>query len=328
MKKKIIATLLVGAVAVSSVVGLSACGGKSVSLPKGVQVDKEGWEKAFSYENMNKLDNYTLESSGSSNASIKGKEVDEDVTYEIDLSAKSSSYALLLYNEKDGYAYSEAETSSSSKGTMKDSKLNITEKESYKSSGSSKNYYEYDTGLETYWRASYSKSSTSGTNSEEGKSSRNTEEYWNASTSNYLPNNYSNLSYLMGSKYYDKKDIKNAEGGYLPNLYEKFTYGDGVYTATLYKYFDAEEVDIPVAYTVKVCIDSNGYVVGYSEKVNESGTYNDIEDGVGTDCTYNIKYDITFAVTNIGNTNPTTKSNKNITEAIKKAKDRVANLEK
>lgn len=323
MKKRFIATLLVGAVAVSSAVGLSACGTKSVSLPKGVSVSEEEWKEAFSSEKLNDLDNYTLENSKSKTVSAKGTVTDEIYTIEMDYSLKSSYYSTYLFDKINGYAYSETTDSETTKTTATHTTLNVTEKYKSKDTSTSKSYYEPGTDEDEYWRASYSKSNATENSSESGKSSEKDENYWTASKTSYFASNrYSSVSNDFSSRYYDDKDIEDAESNYITYLYDKFTYSDGVYTATLYRKYSVTGFSVPVACTISVSIDGTGHIIGISERINESDTYNDAEEGIN--CNYTVKYENVYAVSNIGNTNPSQKADKKIKNAIQKAKDEYA----
>ena len=309
MKKKLIATLVAGAVLSTGIIGLTACG-NSVSLPKGEQVaDATAWAKAF--EDTAELTNFTYEASLNIDQKGEGtlknsKGEDEVVKY----TAKTSSYNLTVYDKDADKAYVETTSSMDVKGTHKG------KEEKQKSSGTEKDYYELKEKndlYKSYWNASYTKTESNGT---DGKYSR--EDYWDASsTSSYASNPLGNFSpsfYENGSDEAVSKSITT--------LYDKFTYSGGVYTAELYRSASIAQMGTDrVKVEVKVSF-SGGYVIGVSYKASKA----EGELTLGTDkFNYTYSVEAVYALKDIKKTDASKKANKDIKNAIQEAKDELEN---
>ena len=320
MKKKLFVGIAAGVIAAAMCASFAACGG-SVSLPKGDEVNKETWEKAFT-EKMAEVTNYTLNGVGDAQVSLKGTvKKDEKTSADISFSSKIASSLTNLYNKEANKYYLESKSSNDFKLTYDGEKATGTAKYT------SKEYMEKGSEENEYWQASYYKKE-SNTKSPEEKENSVRESYWQGdryTSSEYsnpmsYGNYYSYLSRTFSAQYYDKADIENAEGGYIYNLFDKFTYSSGVYTATLYRSYeiDADEIEFDVVVECEISISiKDGYIVGASEKVNASGNYEGKEDGITVE--YTIKGETSYAVTDLKATDPSSKATKDITEAIEKA---------
>ena len=315
MKKRILATLLVGAIAGTSLIGLTACGG--VSLPKGDEIDAEKWAEAF--EKTGELENYTLKHSSSYNVSGDGKiYLSETKTTDFSHKSKASVNETLLYDLKGQKAYGESKTSAE----ISTQAYGLKDYEKSKSSLVAKTYYELkETKNETdyFWNVTYTKAKSNNVDTEyRSNNVKGTSEFsWYASTTRYF---YSPEFDALSGRFY--KDSEGEEGGYLPTLYESFKFESGVYTASLYQKVDLYEgirTIVPVTVSVSIskadtCVLGVKLVYDASGTAKEEGEY---------DITYKYKGEEVFALSNVGSTD----ASKKATSAVKKAIEREKTLE-
>ena len=238
MNKKFLATLLVGAVAATSIIGFTACNdngggsengsndGEDENIPDtiatGVQVDAEGWAKAFEATLASK--NCTIKAHRETTFKAKGV---HDELGEIDLSSTVTQEGTTYY---DGSAYGKMKAKAVATGVPDD--------EYWQKEYKNQEYYTESYGVkdgETYYLATYS-------NEEEDA------EWYVNETSTELDV----IGELLHAEYAAAEDGESVE---LADLYESFTYEDGVYSATLWQY----GVETAVSVSVK-----DGYVVSYS----------------------------------------------------------------
>ena len=236
MNKKFLATLIVGVVAATSIIGFTACndnGGGSENggndgddlsaVVKGVQVDAEGWAKAF--EATLAAESYTVKLYREDAYKASGT---DDELGEINLS---------VIDTRNGTAYYDGNTYGKTK--VKVVATGIPDDEDWQKLYQNQEYdiesYIAKDG-ETYYSAYYS------TQEEDAEWSVSTLDTIDGSTIDVLNSTYAT----------DKDGTANAA---LTDLYEAFTYADGVYNATLWQY----GVETAVSVSVK-----DGYVVSYS----------------------------------------------------------------
>ena len=311
MKKKLIATLVAGAVLSTGIIGLTACGG-GLSIPKGGEVaDEVAWVKAFT--DTVALKNYTLESYSSIDYTLKGAYKKNSKDVPVDITSKATASNLVLYDSENNKAYSEMSTNSDAKGTE-----NGVE-EGGKYSSTNKAYYELSEetdSVKSYWRAKYSKGEIKST---EGVSSE--EEYWNAyETTSFMYSAMIGLS--TNVMFYETEEALIPQS--VAALYDKFTYDGGVYTATLYVTADFNKAEDKVECKVTVSI-KDGYVIGLGYKTGKiEDTLNSSATGDTYDYTYTYNADVVYVVSNVKSTDVSTKASKDITKAIQKAKDEKA----
>lgn len=323
MKKKILATVLAGAMAATCAASLAACGDSKVSMPKGDVVTADEWGEFF--DNTLSLNNYTFEYSVASKATVNGT-VKTAVDYSnpekkkeqtVEGKSELSESGLYLYDEENKKAYSE--TTAASEASMKgDEDKSMSSDEEI-----SKEYYELkEEGV--YWRTRYNKSDYSA-ESPTGKESNKEEGYWRASTTAYFADNYVEVfadADLVS--FYDTKE----EGATLKNitrLYDKFTFADGVYTATLYQevgIYEALDLGDIIECTVSVSFNkAEKCMIGYSVKTKGEGN---LKEETNTYYNYNLDYtyeaEVVYSVTEIKTTDVSKKVNKDITKAVDKAK--------
>ncbi len=305
MKKKLIATLVAGAVLSTGIIGLTACG-NSVSMPKGEQIaDATAWAKAF--EETSKLTNFTCETSFTVDQKGEGtlkNEKGEDQTAKY--TAKYSTYDLTAYDEDGDKAYTESNESMDMKATSDG------EEEKLKYSSVEKYYYELDEKGEyatSYWKASYGKKDIDSTDRKSY-----TENYWDAYSSyDYASNPLKKLAL----DFYES-DSTTASSKSITTLYDKFTYSGGVYTATLYSVVEIAEMGSDlIKVEVKVSF-SGGYVIGLSYKAKKVEGELSLSEG---NFKYTYSTEAVYALKDINKTDVTKKANKDINKAIQKAKD-------
>ncbi|MBD5631972.1 MAG: hypothetical protein HDP34_01915 [Clostridia bacterium] len=307
MKKRILATILVGAVAATTVMGLAACGG--ASIPKGEQVTEEAWKNAF--DKTTEFTNYTLNSSSDLDINLKGTVTAKgSKKVEVKSTVSTSSNQLFLY-DKDGHtSYAEYTTESKGKSTADDEESNYSRKTT------NKQYYtlcESNSLIDTYWRASYSKSETK---TEEGENY--TENYWYANESLSFSSNQA--AYVFNDYFYDSNDKDTAKRAKLANLYDKFKYSGGVYKATLYYYQEvSEDYNLSDLLECKVTVSiKDGCAVGYGIKINVKNANLYLKDYY--DIKYSYKLDAKCGITDVKSTDVSKKATKDITKVIDKAK--------
>lgn len=331
MKKRIAAALLAGALAVSGTAGLSACGG--LSLPKGDEVTKEQWTAAI--ENMivrdsEIPDNCTLEFSHSEKKTVKGKGAilfhDEWEEFDISDAREAAENKMMLYDKPGNRAYRE------SRSQFKE----ITEKGVETRNYVSKSYCEPNVQKEDgyYWEAEYSLSKE-----EDGDGECDERENdWSACETSWFPSG-DNFNY--GGNFASPRDVfewglfyetddEEAEPQRIADLYEKFTYSGGVYTASLYGYRTVGDYHAPAA-TLIPCVfsisfnNAEGCVIGYEVKWEGAGTLFGKKSGffdgeIEYNFDYTYKCETVYSITNINKTDAAKKRNGDIAKAIEKAK--------
>ncbi len=305
MKKKLVATLVAGMVLSTGLLSLTACG---LSVPKGDKVNNEdAWKTAF--ERTSDLTDFTFEGSATLAATVKGtvtttNSSGEKVNKEHNYKLNNSLSALYAYGSDDK-AYFEADLKTEKKGTVTGKDYDET------SSTNAKMYYELceeKDNKKTYWQAAYGKIENK---SLEEKTS--TEKLWQAEKTSYMVD--PSVIDISGTSFYADEETTTVSK--LSALYEKFTYSDGVYTATLYKDVEVDNIaEDKMACTVKVSI-KDGYVIGLSVKI-------DVKDILYKKSVYDIEYtykeEETVVLSNIKSTDASKKVNKDIKKAIDKAK--------
>ena len=308
MKKRILATLLVGAIAGTSLIGLTACGG--VSLPKGDEVDAEKWVEAF--EKTGELENYTLKHSQNLSGSAEGTYyISETKTTELNYKAKSSVSETVLYDLKGKKAYAE-ETSNID---MTLGLFGLKDYQKGKMSSTDKTYYEFsqtEDEEDYYWKVSYSKEKMSNVDQKSTD-----EDLWYAYETGTF---YSPEFGTLEDTFY--KDSEGEEGGYLPSLYESFKFENGVYTASLYQrvyLYEGIRTIVPVTVSVSIskadsCILGAKLVYDATGTAKEEGEY---------ELSYKYKGEDVYALSNIGSTD----ASKKATSAVKKAIEREKTIE-
>lgn len=315
MKKRLIATVVAGAVLSTGLLGLTACG---LSIPKGEQIaDAETWKKAF--ERTDDLTNYTFETSYSDSQTVSGTvnknysyndfyETPDNVSH--NYTSNNSVTRLVLFDQDNNKAYTEMSSNSDSKGRFKGEEINS------KSSEINKAYYELSKEGESYnyyWRANYAKSE-----SKDLKAVSSQENYWTAKEITYFAD--SAVSPLYRATYYESEAAESST--YLYDMYDMFTYSGGVYTANLYMNVTIGRVKtVRVECEVKLSF-KDGYVIGLSykaggsDKAYENNRYN---------LEYTFKTEGVYSLSNVNSTDVSKKSNKDIIKAIDKAKSEKTN---
>ncbi len=234
MKKKLIATLVAGAVLSTGLIGLTACGGDGHGINKGAEVSEEDWGKAF--EATVAAESFTISAYMESSYTISGNyEEYGDVDMKVLQTREGTSYY-------DGSTYGTTNVKIVATGVPDDEEL----QKEYKN-----NEYELENYIvkegDTYYSASYS------TETEDAKWSVHVSPYDGGSATSIFTVPYSTE--------------KNGTTAALSDLYSAFTYNDGVYTATLWSYSTEYTVSVSVkdGYIV-------GYSTEYSdEEVEENG---------------------------------------------------------
>ncbi len=267
MKKKLIATLVAGAVLSTGLIGLTACGGGG--LEKGEEVTKEDWAKAFTATL--ELKNFTAEtvseSSGTATGSVDTGSGKVDVTVKTDSSSKSAQYVDI----DGGKIYMTAEEAIKIEGANKAlgeilaTSLNINDRDEKTNTA----YYVVKEGEVIY-----------------SADNDNDENKWDADESGYLEHD---LHDILGYESYATEETGKVQA--LSALYDAFTYSSGFYTATLWQY----------GYETKVTVSvKGGYVVGLQTEATvdmKANEYNPL-DTKGTNKQ-------TFKITKIGSTTVT-----------------------
>ena len=206
--KKILTTLLVGAVALTAVAGLTACGGNNDG---GSAVTAEEWATAF--ENTIKAENYTVVSnidmSMVTKATVEGQQMTSNVTlsgkntYYFDLAGKKSYEDGKLTEKMTGEGLPEEMLGEKTTETKTYSKIDGT----------------------TLWACEYD----------------SVNDEWDAVGQPFESENaakeyfaHTELSASLSAKQYYAAIPAEGEAKALSELYSAFTYADGKYTATLY----------------------------------------------------------------------------------------------
>ncbi len=317
MKNRIAATVLASALAVASIVGLTAC--KGLSVPKGDEVTAEEWKTAFA--KTQEVTNYTMEVSLEVDSSVKGTVYSDESKSQVDAKADMtiSSRTTTLYNREANQAYSENSYSSKVSATEGE------EEENYKSDTTSKTYYDLSetrNSLTYYWKATYSSKESSSSDSR-GEEKSDEENFWYASeTATFASNSITTM--FSETTFYETNDETSAQAKSIIDLYEKFMFDGGTYTATLYRKVDVYEgIKQLIECNVSVSFNkAESCVIGFGIKTEGEGNVTETDE-YNLDYTY--KGESVYAITKIKETDVTEKSNKDITEAIDKAKERKAN---
>lgn len=231
MKKKLIATLVAGAVLSTGIIGLTACGG-GLSINKGEEVSKEDWAKAFTATMEAK--NFTAESYAEESMSMKGSGEMLKLMIgveSIDMSVKAVSQGKGYYDVENGTTYGTATAKVNVSGIPDDWK----DEAKYQNSDVKTETYAVKDG-DTVYNAMYNSASE-----EENK--------WSVYTTSSIN---TGLSYILGASFATEKGGASAT---VSTLYDAFTYGGGVYTADLW----LEGAEVKVSVSVK-----GGYVVGFA----------------------------------------------------------------
>ncbi|MDE7167963.1 MAG: hypothetical protein K2O28_03845 [Clostridia bacterium] len=248
MKKKLIATLIASAVLSTGIIGLTACNngdnGGEENIPDtvvaGVQVDKEGWAKAF--ETTLAAKSYTIKAYMESTYKAKGtlEEIGE-----IDLSVTETRTGLAYY---DGNTYGTTKVKTVATGVPDDERY----QKKYKNSE-----YEFEDYIvkdgDVYYSAYYS---TKEENAE-----------WTVETIDSIGGSAINV---LGTDY-----ATEAKGttSTLDKLYDSFTYEEGVYNATLWQYDSEVKVSVSVKDGYVVGYSTDGLYEEEDEDGKESEEY-------------------------------------------------------
>lgn len=248
MKKKLIATLIASAVLSTGIIGLTACNkgdnGGEENVPdtvvKGVQVDKEGWAKAF--ETTLAAKSYTIKAYMESTYKAKGtlEEIGE-----IDLSVTETRTGAAYY---DGNTYGTTKVKTVATGVPDDERY----QKKYKNSE-----YEFEDYIvkdgDVYYNAYYS---TKEENAE-----------WTVETIDSIGGSAINV---LGTDY-----ATEAKGttSTLDKLYDSFTYEEGVYNATLWQYDSEVKVSVSVKDGYVVGYSTDGLYEEEDEDGKESEEY-------------------------------------------------------
>lgn len=235
MRKKFLATLLVGAVAATGAIGFSACGKDDAKLVKGAEVSEEEWKAAFAATASAENYTYELNSEYSASGTVDSKKVTE----------YSTLVQKILYDAVNNHSYSEYTETYKTTG-YKDA--GVGEKD-YDDTETVKRYTLKDGSV--IWEAEYC--------------SGDEQPAWKADKWGDLD---SDLIYIVGSTYATEK---SGTPKAITELYSAFVYSGGYYTANLWADMDEEELT-EVRLTVSV---KNGYVIGmqteYEVSDNEAG---------------------------------------------------------
>lgn len=237
MRKKILATLLVGAVAAAGAMGFSACGKDKdgVKLTKGAEVSEEGWTAAFAATAA--AQNYTWEINGDyiTSGTVDSKNVTERYTV----------VEKILYDAVNNHSYSEYTETYKTTG-YKDAGI---EEEDYDETETVKRYTLKDGSVT--WEAEYC--------------SGDEQPAWQADEYGYFS---SYAAALVSSTFATEKE---GEQKSLAELYPAFKYSGGYYTANLWVEVDDELTEVKLTVSVK-----DGYFIGmqseYSVTFSEEGS--------------------------------------------------------
>lgn len=313
MKKKIGLLSVIGALLLCAVCTLAfaACG---VSMPKGGMVTEEGWRSAI--ENTSEVSNYILNMSLSLEFEMEGDVWERDYSSsdyngKIRKAVKGDHYqsgTMTVLFDKDNKFYGESESVN---------KTNIEEdgeKEFDNRKVMRKEYYERgrkEDDLQYYWRAR-----SESENSETTDGRRNSETYWSASeTYSFMSNSISSM--FNDTNFYETKDSERSKK--IIDLYDKFAYADGIYTAKLYRRVSIHNsIYENVGCIVSVSFDkTENCVIGIGIKTNGADNMWKYDE---YDLAYSYKGESIYRISNIGNTDVSVKENNDIRSAVNKAK--------
>ena len=259
MKKKLIATMVAGAVLSTGLIALTACGG-GLSINKGEEVDAAGWKAAITATCDAK--NYTVESYAEMELKAKGSYEgikDELGADSVDMNVKSTGEGKNYYDLENNTSYSKGTTKVKASGVPE----GLKDETEYQDKDYSIELYSVKDG-DTYYMASYN------TIKEDAE--------WEVYGSPVSVGSISDVTYVLKQTYATEKDGTVVKS--ISDLYESFTYSSGVYTATLYR--SSSE------YTISIAV-KGGYVVGYSMEVINS------EEDEGFTSSESIKYVYNFS---------------------------------
>ncbi|MDE5721543.1 MAG: hypothetical protein K2I30_02210 [Clostridia bacterium] len=239
MRKKLIATLVAGAVMSTGLIGLTACGGGH-DINKGEEVSKEDWAKAITATVEAK--NYTVDAYQEMETKMTGSIEVLGIT-NLNISAKTTGEAKNYYDLANGSFY----VNSSVKATVSGVPDELKDEDEFQARDYVMEQYGVKDG-EKYFMAYYD-------------GTAQTPE-WSVRE---MPSIYNNgMAFLFEGDYATEKDGTVAT---LSELYDAFTYSGGVYSATLWE--DGDE-ETKISLSIK-----GGYVVGYSvEATHEEGDGN------------------------------------------------------
>ena len=238
MKKKLIATLVAGAVLSTGLIGLTACGGGH-SINKGEKVDAEGWKTAITATQEAK--NYTVDAYQEVELKVTGSMEELGIT-DLNITGKSKSESKSYYDLENSSSYSKQTVKAEVSG-VPEAMQDIDE---FKGGDYVMESYYVKDG-DTIYYANYS------------TQSENPE--WNVSTTSYVSG--SEIMYMINQTLATEKD---GEASKVIDLYDAFTYSGGVYSATLWSY----DMEVKLSISIK-----GGYVVGVSmEYTEEDGDEN------------------------------------------------------
>lgn len=240
MKKKLIATIVAGAVLSAGLIGLTACDTvEGLTINKGEQVTKEQWVAAITQSLA--AESYTVDVSNVGFRREKGS------TEELGKFDTTRKYVITGNVYYDGSTYSKTVEAVKFTGVPDAYKDNANYQDAVI------NYEEYICKEITTYNVNYY---TTHYSSDYGE--------W------YTGPGEGNINYTLAQSLgYNWRTEKTGQAVKITQLYDAFTYSGGVYTATLYNSGSDE-------YKVSVSI-KGGYVVGYSEYnydeySNEKGT--------------------------------------------------------
>lgn len=249
MKKKLIATLVAGAVLSTGLIGLTACGGGN-SITKGKKVDADGWKTAITATA--EAESYTVDTHEDTTVKITGSIEEMGIT---DLEVTTTS-------KGEGKEYYVANSALYSKTSYTVEVTGVPEgmEDEFKASDYVNEKYTVKDG-DTYYKASYYGSSSNPA--------------WSVYTSSEASD--SSLSDLFDEELATEK---GGEAKKVIDLYDAFTYSSGVYTATLYS---EDESEIILSVSVK-----GGYVVGIAVEYNYEYEDYGMKTTVSAKAVYNI----------------------------------------
>ena len=213
MKKKLIATMVAGAVLSTGLIALTACGG-GLSINKGEQVDAEGWTKAFA--DTIAAENFTEDMYSEATTKVNG----EVLGVKIDISSTSKGEGKCYVDKANDTSYTLTNIKVDVSGDVPESMKEQYKKQEYKT----ENYVTKVDGK--LYEARYN--------------GYESEPAWKV-VSGYAVHGQS-ISLLSESFATEE----NGEDVELSALYDAFTYSSGVYTATLYGEMGKTTVSVSV----------------------------------------------------------------------------------
>lgn len=232
MRKKILATLLVGAVAATAAAGLTACGKDDGGVAKGEEVTEEAWKAAFAATVAAQNYTYEMTSDYKVSGTVDSKKY----------SVHSATEQKFYYDAVNNHCYSVYTETYKTSG-FKDAGI---EEEDYDESQTEKTYTLKDGDIT--WEAEYN--------------SGDEQPAWEADEYGYMR---SYAAYIAAGTYAAEKDGAQKA---LTELYSAFKYSGGYYAASLWTDFDEEELtEVKLTFSIK-----GGYVVGCRNEYKASHT--------------------------------------------------------